>query len=68
MHDLLQEIYKKEFFFKGVPLENFTQFTYLGITIDAACSFKETLCKLSNKATRALFALNSSFKVKKPTC
>ena len=56
--------YKNEFFIRGIPLENVTEFTYLGITIDAACSFKETLRVLSSKAKRALFALNSRFKLK----
>ena len=35
------------------------------ITIDAACSFKETLRVLNSKTKRALFALNSRFELKK---
>ena len=57
-------IYKNKFFIKGIPLENVTEFTYLGITTDDACSFKDTLRVLSSKATRALFALDSRFKLK----
>ena len=56
--------YKQNFSINNSPLENVTEFTYLGITINAACNFKDTLSILSSKANRALLALNSRFKIK----
>ena len=38
---------------------------YLGVTLDAGCSFKPTLEDLSEKATRAIFAINNRFKFSK---
>ncbi len=56
--------YKQTFNINNTPLENVTEFTYLGITLNAACSFKETLNMLSSKANRALLALNNKYKIK----
>ena len=56
--------YKHKFSIDNTELQNVTEFTYLGITLDAACSFKQTLQLLSSKATRAIFALNSRYKIK----
>ena len=56
--------YKQNFNINNSPLENVTEFTYLGITINAACNFKDTLSTLSSKANRALLALNSRYKIK----
>ncbi len=56
--------YKRNFYIKNSPIENVTEFTYLGITLNAACNFKETLNILSSKANRALLALNSRFEIK----
>ena len=56
--------YKQNFNINNSPLENVTEFTYLGITTNAACNFKDTLSILSSKANRALLALNNSFKIK----
>ncbi len=56
--------YKNTFHINKVPLENVTEYTYLGITINAACNFKETLNMLSAKANRALLALNNKCKIK----
>ncbi len=56
--------YKQNFNINNSPLENVTEFTYLGVTINAACNFHETLNILSAKANRALLALNSRHKIK----
>ena len=54
--------YNRNFFIDDTPSENVTEYTYLGLTIDAKCSFKETLEMLSCKAHRAIYALNSRYK------
>ena len=46
-------------------LDNVTEFTYLGITINAGCSFKPTIQTLSKKAMKAMFVLNNKFKFSK---
>ena len=56
--------YKHTFFIDTAELQNVTEFTYLGIKLDAACSFKQTLQLLSSKANSAIFALNSRYKIK----
>ena len=56
--------YKQNFNINNSPLENVTEFTYLGITVNAACNFKDALSILSSKANRALLALNNRFKIK----
>ena len=53
------------FFLNGQKLDNVTEFTYLGIKINAAGSFKPTLPHLSLKAERAIFSLNSKYKISK---
>ena len=56
--------YNKTFLIENTPLENVTDYTYLGLNIDASCSFKGTHKLLASKANRAIFALNSRFKLK----
>ena len=56
--------YNRNFFIDDTPLENVTEYTYLGLTVDAKCSFKETLEMLSCKAHRAIYALNSRYQLK----
>ena len=56
---------KIDFFLSGQKLDNVTEFTYLGIKINAAGSFKPTLPHLSLKAERAIFSLNSKYKINK---
>ena len=51
--------YDKAFLIDNTPLENVTDYTYLGLNIDASCSFKGTHKLLASKANRAIFALNS---------
>ena len=51
---------KQTFKLKNGPIENIRQFKYLGITISAKnCSFQPTVREQSNKAMKAIFALNS---------
>ena len=56
--------YNKTFLIDNAPLENVTDYTYLGLNIDASCSFKGAHKLLASKANRASFALNSRFKLK----
>ena len=56
---------KHQFRINNKVLDNVTEFTYLGITINAGCSFKPTIQTLSEKAMKAIFALNSKFKFSK---
>ncbi len=56
--------YNRNFFIDNTPLENVTEYTYLGITVDAKCSFKETIKMLSCKANRAIYAVNSRYQLK----
>ena len=53
------------FFLNGQKLDNVTEFTYLGIKINAAGSFKPTLPHLSLKAERVIFSLNGKYKINK---
>ena len=48
--------YKQNFSINNSPLENVTEFTYLGITINAACNFKDTLSIRSSKALKLKFS------------
>ena len=56
---------EKDFFTIGTTeLENVTEYTYLGLKINAAGSFQNSLDMLSEKANRAKFALNNKAKLK----
>ncbi len=48
--------YKRSFNINITLLHNVTEFTYLRITLNAACNFKKRLNILSSKANRALLA------------
>ena len=56
---------KHQFRINNKVLDNVTEFTYLGITINAGCSFKPTIQTLSEKAMKAIFVLNNKFKFSK---
>ena len=56
---------KNQFRINNKVLDNVTEFTYLGITVNAGCSFKPTIQTLSEKAMKAIFALNNKFKFSK---
>ena len=57
---------KRNFTYKSVALENVKTIKYLGFTISAKnCSFLPTIDDLSLRANRALFALNSKYKMSK---
>ena len=56
---------KIDFYLNGQKLDDVTEFAYLGIKINAAGSFKPTLPYLSLKAERAIFSLNSKYKLNK---
>ena len=56
---------KKDFFTIGTTeLENVTEYTYLGLKINATGSFQNSLDMLSEKANRAKFALNNKARLK----
>ena len=56
---------KKDVFTIGTTeLENVTEYTYLGLKINATGSFQNSLDMLSEKANRAKFALNNKAKLK----
>ena len=65
MNNKIRKNNKIDFFLNGQNLDNVTEFTYLGIKINAAGSFKPTLPHLSLKAERAIFSLNSKYKINK---
>ena len=56
---------KDSFFFDNKLLENVNEYKYLGITINSAGSFNPTFDILSNKANRAIYALNSKYATKR---
>ena len=56
---------KDSFFFNDKILENVNEYKYLGITINSAGSFNPTFNILSNKAKRAIYALNSKYAIKR---
>ena len=49
---------KSAFSINSKELKSITEFTYLGITINAGCSFLPTLKDQKDKTPRAIFALN----------
>ena len=57
--------YDHHFYLDGKEIDNVTEFTYLGVTINATCSFKICIQNLDVKATRALFAINSRYSLHK---
>ena len=57
--------YEKPFYLGESKLENVNEFTYLGVTINAACSFKPCIRDLSSKATRSMYAISSRYKLHK---
>ena len=62
---ILRKQYEKPFYLGESKLENVNEFTYLGVTIYAACSFKPCIRDLSSKATRSMYAINSRYKLHK---
>ena len=55
----LSKLHNRQFRFKDRTIKNVKDFTYLDITFNRPTSFQPALKELSNKANRALFALNS---------
>ena len=51
------------FYIGGYFVSNICEFTYLGLTINAAGSFKSSIEYLTQKARRACFALNQKIKL-----
>ena len=56
---------KDSFFFDNKLLKNVNEYKYLGITISSIGSFNPTFHILSNKAKRAIYALNSKYAVER---
>ena len=61
----ISKLHNQQFRFGERTIKNVKEFTYLGITFNGSTSFQPALKELSNKANRALFALNSKFKLSK---
>ena len=56
---------RSSFFIDGKVVQNVSEFIYLGVNIKSNGSFHSTLKNLSCKASSAIFALNSRFKLNK---
>ena len=61
----ISKLHNQQFRFGDRTIKNVKQFTYLDITFNGSTSFQPALKRLSNKANRALFALNSKYKLNK---
>ena len=61
----VSKLYNISFNIGNTALENVKEFTYLGITIIGAGSFQPAMRDLSDKASRAIFSLNSRYKLNK---
>ena len=61
----VSKLYNKSFNIGNTPLENVKEFRYLGITINGAGSFQPAMRDLGDKANRAIFSLNSRYKLNK---
>ena len=61
----VSKLYNKSFNIGNTPLENVKEFTYLGITMNGAGSFQPAMKDLSDNANRAIFSLNSRYKLNK---
>ena len=58
-------MYNKSLNIGKTPFENVKEFTYLGITINGGGSFQPAMRDLSDKPNRAIFSLNSRYKLNK---
>ena len=56
---------KDSFYVNKNKIENVTQYSYLGITINSAGSFHIAMETLAGKARRAIYALNSRYQIKR---
>ena len=56
---------KDSFYVNKNKIENVTQYSYLGITINSAGSFHIAMETLARKARRAIYALNSRYQIKR---
>ena len=61
----VSKLYNKSFNIGNTPLGNVKEFTYLGITINGDGFFQPAMRVLSDKANRAIFSLNSCYKLNK---
>ena len=61
----VSKLYNKSFNSGNTPFENVKEFTYIGITINGAGSFQPAMRDLSDKANRAIFSLDSHYKLNK---
>ena len=61
----ISKLHNQQFRFGDRTIKNVKEFTYLGITFNGSTSFQPALKELSNKANRALFSLNSKYKLSK---
>ena len=62
---IVSKLYNKSFNIGNTPLQNVKEFTYLEITINGAGSFQPAMRDLSDQANRAIFSLNSRYKLNK---
>ena len=61
----ISKLHNHQFKFGDRAIKNVKEFTYLGITFNGSTSFQPALKELTNKANRALSALNSKYKLGK---
>ena len=61
----ISKLHNQHLSFGDRTIKNVKEFTYLGITFNVSTSFQPALKELSNKANRALFSLNSKYKLSK---
>ena len=61
----ISRLHSQQFKFGDRAIKNVKEFTYLGITFNGSTSFQLALKELSNKANRALFSVNSKYKLSK---
>ena len=59
------KLHNQQFRFGNRTIKNVKEFTYLDITFNGSTSFQPASKELNNKANRALFSLNSKYKLSK---
>ena len=61
----ISKLHNQQFRFGDRTIKNVKEFTHMGITFIESTSFQRALKELSNKANRAIFSLNSKYKLSK---
>ena len=61
----ISKLHNQRFRFGDRAIKNVKEFTYLSITFNGSTSFQPALKEISNEVNRALFSLNSNYKLSK---